>query len=100
MSVRNLVSDVKKVCYNVARSLTFEQDNDVTWVNFKSGIATTLDKMVSGYGISGYKIIKDEDRDEAKNKGVICAKIYLFPVYPVEDFYIDIILSDDDVTVQ
>ena len=29
LNVRNLISDVKKLCYQVARSLTFEQDNDV-----------------------------------------------------------------------
>ena len=100
MNVRNLVSDVKKVCYQTARSLTFEQDNDVLWVNFKGMIAPTLDRMVSGYGLTGYKIVKDEEHPALDDKGVVCAKIYLYPVYPVEDFYISIILSDDDVVVE
>ncbi len=100
LNVRNLVCDVKKVCYSVARSLTFEQNNDVLWVNFKAGIAPTLDRMVSGYGISGYKIVRDTERAEASAKATVCARIYLYPVYPVEDFYIDIILSDDEITVE
>ena len=100
LNVRNLVSDIKKLCYSVARSLTFEQDNDVTWVNFKGGLAPTLDRMVSGYGITGYKIVRDDDNPARDKKGVICAKIYIYPVYPVEDFYINIVLSDEDVVVE
>lgn len=100
LNIRNLVSDVKKVCYDVGRSLTFEPDNDVTWINFKGSIAPTLDRMVSGYGISGYKIVRDEARAEAALRATICAQIYLYPVYPVEDFYINIVLTDDEVTVE
>ena len=100
LNIRNLVSDVKKTCYRAARSLTFEQNTEVLWVNFKSKIAPTLDRMLSGYGISGYKIIRDTEHEKAAEKATICAKVILYPVYAVEDFYITIVLKDDEITVE
>ena len=100
LNIRNLVSDVKKTAYKVARQLTFEQNNDVLWVNFKSLIAPTLDRMLSGYGISGYKIIRDTEHAKASEKATVCAKIILYPVYAVEDFYITIVLKDDEISVE
>lgn len=99
LNIRNLISDVKKVAYRVARRLTFEQNSEVLWVNFKGLIAPTLDRMMSGYGISGYKIIRDTEHEKAQEKATICAKILLYPVYAVEDFYITIVLKDDEVSV-
>ena len=100
LNIRNLVSDVKKTCYRAARALTFEQNTEVLWVNFKSKIAPTLDRMLSGYGISGYKIIRDTEHEKAAEKATICAKVILYPVYAVEDFYITIVLKDDEITVE
>lgn len=100
LNIRNLVSDVKKTCYRAARTLTFEQNTEVLWVNFKSKIAPTLDRMLSGYGISGYKIVRDTQHEKAAEKATICAKVILYPVYAVEDFYITIVLKDDEITVE
>lgn len=100
LNIRNLVSDVKKTCYRAARKLTFEQNNDILWVNFKAEIAPTLDRMLSGYGISGYKIVRDLQHEKAAEKATLCAKIILYPVYAVEDFYITIVLKDDEVTIE
>lgn len=100
LNVRNLISDVKKLAYRVARQLTFEQNNDILWVNFKGLIAPTLDRMLSGYGISGYKIVRDTEHEKASEKATVCAKIILYPVYPVEDFYITIVLKDDEISVE
>ena len=99
LNVRNLISDIKKTCYRVARKVTFEQDTDILWVNFKSDIAKLLDRMKSGYGISGYKIVRDNDRAEATKKATLCAKIIIYPTYAVEDFYITVVLQDDEVSV-
>lgn len=100
LNIRNLVSDVKKVCYRTARKLTFEQNNEILWLNFKAEVSPTLDRMVSGYGLSGYKIVRNTAHEKAKEKATLCVKIYLYPVYPVEDFYIDIVLKDDEITVE
>lgn len=100
LNIRNLVSDVKKTCYRTARKLTFEQDTDILWINFKAEISKLLNQMKSGYGISGYKIIRDTTHARAKDKATICAKVILYPTYAVEDFYITIVLKDDEVTVE
>ena len=100
LNIRNLLCDVKKVVYRSARALTFEQDNEVLWINFKSKIAPTLDRMLSGYGISGYKIIRNTQHEKANEKATVCARIILYPTYAVEDFYIDIVLKDGEVAVE
>jgi hypothetical protein len=100
LNIRNLVSDVKKTCYRTARAMTFEQDTDVLWINFKAEISKLLNRMVTGYGISGYKILRDTTHARAAEKATICAKVVLYPTYAVEDFYITIVLKDDEVTVE
>ena len=100
LNTRNLISDIKKTAYSVARKLTFEQNNDILWVNFKGLISPTLDRMLRGYGISGYKIVRDTEHEKASEKATVCAKIILYPVYAVEDFYITIVLKDDEVNVE
>lgn len=99
LNVRNLISDIKKTCYRAARKSTFEQDTDILWVNFKSDIAKLLERMKSGYGISGYKIVRDHDHAEATKKATLCAKIIIYPTYAVEDFYITVVLQDNEVSV-
>ena len=100
LNIRNLVSDIKKICYRTARKLTYEQNNDILWINFKAEIAPTLDRMLSGYGISGYKFVRDTEHEKANEKATLCAKIIIYPVYPVEDFYITIVLEDEEITVE
>ena len=95
LNVRNLVSDVKKVAYTAAKSLLFEQDSNILWLNFKSAVEPTLDQMMSGYGISGYKIIRVPTSEKAK----VVATIKIFPMYAVEDFEITVTLADQEVTV-
>jgi hypothetical protein len=99
LNIRNLISDIKKTCYRTARKATFEQDTDILWVNFKSEIAKLLERMKSGYGISGYKIVRDYDHAMAAEKATLCAKIIIYPTYAVEDFYITVVLQDDEVSV-
>lgn len=98
LNIRNMVSDVKKQCYKTAKLLTFEQNNDLLFLNFKSKITPLLDQMVTGYGIKGYKVVKDLDKLQqlGNPKATLCIKILLVPVYPVEDFFIAVILSDSE----
>ena len=99
LNIRNMVSDIKKVCYRACRYSTFEQNNDILWVNLKSKITPTLNRMLSGYGLSGYDIVRDTAREAELGKAVCAFQIILYPVYPVEDFYISILLKDDEVTI-
>lgn len=96
LNLRSLVCDVKKTVYAACRRYMFEQNNDVLWVSFKSAIAPTLEKMVAGYGIESYKIVKLPTREKAK----IVAEIILTPIYAVEDFEVTIVLTDSELTVE
>ena len=96
LNIRNLVSDVKKQLFLACQSLLFEQNTDVLWVNFLSAVTPLLDKMVSGYGISNYKIIRENPSD----RSVITATIRLYPVYAVESFDLTIYLQNGDVEVE
>ena len=93
LNIRNLVSDVKKQLFVACQSLLFEQNTDILWVNFLSLITPILDKMVSGFGIHTYKIIKLPNSDKTQ----INVKIRLYPIYAVESFDITIYLNDKGV---
>ena len=93
LNIRNLVSDVKKQLFVACQSLLFEQNTDVLWVNFLSLVTPILDKMVSGFGIHTYKIIKLPNSDKTQ----INVKIRLYPIYAVESFDITIYLNDEGV---
>lgn len=96
LNIRNLISDVKKQVYVTAKKYMFEQNTDILWVNFKAGITPLLDRMQSGQGLSGYKIIKGTTDEKAK----VAATIKLYPYYAVEEFEITVIISDEEVTVE
>lgn len=95
LNVRNLVSDVKKEVYRTARKLTFEQNSDVLWVNFKAEISPLLDRMLHGYGVSAYRLLLDTNHPRFNERATLCVKIMLSPIESVEDFYVSIILTDD-----
>lgn len=96
LNIRNLVSDVKKQAYMAAQSLMFEQNTDILWINFKALMTPMLDRMKSGYGISGYKMIKGTPKDKTKLE----CEIRLYPVYAVESFDVYITLSDEEIVVE
>lgn len=96
LNIRSLANDVKKEVYNTANKLTFELNNDVLWLNFKASIEPMLDRMVSGNGLSDYKLI----RKTSSKRATIEAIIRLYAIEAVENFDITIELSDSYVSVQ
>lgn len=96
LNIRNLVSDIKKEVYRTARKLTFEQNNDVLWVNFKAEVSPLLERMLHGYGISSYKLQLDTQHPRFNERATLCVKIIISPIEPVEDFYVTIIMQDDE----
>jgi hypothetical protein len=96
-----LICDIKKVAYTAAKSLLFEQNTEILWNKFKTQLTPTLDKMVHGYGLSSYKIIKATTKYDGTPlaKGEIAAVIRIVPVYAVEDFEITVVMTDEGVEV-
>ena len=95
LNIRQLVSDVKRTVFVASRRMTFEQDNDILWINFKSLITPMLDRMLYGNGITAYNLLKQKTNEKAKLK----AKIILQCVEAVEDFDITISLTDSESTI-
>lgn len=90
LNIRNLVSSIKKVLFTTSRGLTFEQNSDILWINFKSGITPLLDQMVTGNGIADYRLIKKKSDKKATLKAVI----RIVPIEAVEDFDLTIEMAD------
>lgn len=102
LNIRNMISDIKKVAYRVAKSLIYEQNNETLWLNFKSQVAPFLEQLKSGSGIADYKLLKLDTHYNGSSLGkeeFACA-IRIIPVYSVESFEITIVVSDADVEVQ
>ena len=93
LNIRNMVSDIKKSAVTAAKRCIFEQNTDILWINFKSYISPLLDQMSSGYGLSGYRIIKQTSPSPVK----IVAIIRIYPIYAVESFDITIELSNESL---
>ena len=52
--------------------------------------------MVSGAGISGYKVVKGAPSD----KTLITATVIIYPIYAVEQFEITVYLTDNELSVE
>lgn len=92
LNVRNLISSIKKTVFIAAKRYTFEQNDDILWLNFTSAITPILDRMMSGSGIGGYKITKVK----ANAKARLAARIQIVPIEAVEDFDIEIEIVDSE----
>lgn len=101
LNTRNMISDIKKVAYDTCKKLMFEQDSDILWLNFKSSMSPLLDRLQSGNGISGYKLIRGTKKYDGTNltRGEMAAVIKIFPKYAIEYFEITVVVADEDVVV-
>lgn len=94
LNTRNMISDIKKVCYSAAKSLMFEQNSSIVWLEFKGKISPYLERLKAGNGISGYSLVKLESVAERFS----CA-LHIYPVDAIESFEITIFVDDNDVNV-
>ena len=91
LNIRNGLSAIKKVMYEASRKYTFEQNTETLWINFQSYVTPLLDRMQSGNGILGYTFIRQRTDAKARLK----ARLNLVPVEAVEDFDLEVYLTDD-----
>lgn len=90
LNIRQLCCTIKKTLYRAARKFTFEPNSDTLWANFCAEIRPTLEKMRTGQGIRGYKII----RENTSQKAVLRATIKIVPIEAVEDFDLTVEMTD------
>lgn len=95
LNIRNMVSDVKKIIFRTCQKCMFEQNNDILWINFQAQITPTLEQMISGSGLSGYKIIKGTTTEKAK----LVATVVLFPIFSLESIEVEVRLEDEEISV-
>ena len=96
LNVRMLLCDIKKQIFHAAMRCTFEPNDDIVWINFKTLANSLLDRMKSGRGISWYKWTKEV----APRKAMIKATLTIRPIEAVESFDINIILTDEEATIE
>ena len=96
LNVRMLLCDIKKQIFHAAMRCTFEPNDDIVWINFKTLASSLLDRMKSGRGISWYKWTKEI----APRKAMIKATLTIRPIEAVESFDINIVLTDEEATIE
>lgn len=90
LNIRNIVASIKKTLFIASRGQTFEQNNDILWINFKAQITPLLDQMMTGNGIADYRLIKQKSSKKATFKAII----RIVPIEAVEDFDLTVELVD------
>ena len=95
LNVRLLVCDIKKQLYHSALRMTFEPNDDIAWLNYKTLNNTLLDRMQSGRGIQWYRWAKLSTNEKATLKALLTIK----PIEALEYFDITVNLTDSDVEI-
>lgn len=90
LNITHIVCDITDKAWLASKKYTFEQNNDVLWVNFKSEITPLLDKLQSGSQILASRMIKLK----SQGRGRLEAQIDITPIEAVEDFKINVNLTD------
>lgn len=88
--------DIKKQIYHAAMRVTFEPNDDIVWINFKTLANTLLENMKSGRGLRWYKWKKEV----VSQKALIKATLTIQPIEAVESFDFTIVLTDEDTTIE
>ena len=101
LNVRMLLCDIKKQIYGAATRVTFEPNDDITWLNFKGLVNNLLDRMQNGRGLEWYHWYKEfaDDGHGNRRKATIKATLSIKPIEAVEYFDITVYLTDEDAVV-
>ena len=95
INVRRLVIYMKKQISILATQVIFEQNTDATWLRFKGLIQPFLDNVLTGYGISDYRLILDKTTTTADliDQNILYAKIMVKPTRAIEYIAIDFTIA-------
>jgi phage tail sheath protein FI len=95
INVRRLVIYMKKQISILATQVLFQQNTDATWLVFKSLIQPFLDNVLTGYGISDYRLILDKTTTTADliDQNILYAKIMVKPTRAIEYIAIDFTIA-------
>lgn len=96
LNCRLLITEVKRALYNAAIKYMFENDNNVLWVNFKSLVEKTLEKMVANNGLQRYSVVKEVSKERA----TLTATVTIWLIEPIEKFDLTVNITDSYVNIE
>ena len=102
LSLRSAVADIKKVLYEASQATLFEQNTDITWLNFKSKVTPLLDRMEANHILEDYSIVRyminPEDGTPVPAYKILGA-IKIRPINSIEVFDLTVNLENTSVTM-
>ncbi len=95
INVRRLVIYLKKQISILSTQVLFEQNVQATWTRFKGLVDPFLAGVMTGYGISDYRLVLDESTTTADliDQNVMYAKIMIKPTRAIEYIAIDFVVA-------
>ena len=94
INVRRLVIYLKKQISILATQVLFEQNVEATWLRFKNLVEPFLSNVLSGFGITDYRLVLDENTTtpDLIDQNVMYAKIMIKPARAIEYIAIDFVV--------
>jgi len=94
INVRRLVIYLKKQISILATQVLFEQNVEATWLRFKNLVEPFLSNVLSGFGITDYRLVLDESTTtpDLIDQNVMYAKIMIKPARAIEYIAIDFVV--------
>ena len=95
INVRRLMIFVKKRISQMATTVLFDPNVQVTWRRFLSSVNPFLSEVKANFGLSDYKVVLDETTTtpELVDRNIMYAQIFLKPTRAIEFIAIDFNIS-------
>ena len=95
INVRRLVIYLKKQISILSTQILFEQNVQATWTRFKALVEPFLSNVLTGFGITDYRLILDESTTtpDLIDQNIMYAKIMIKPARAIEYIAIDFVIA-------
>ena len=103
LNLRSAVADIKKVLYDASRDILFEQNTDITWINFKSKVTPLLDRMLGSHIIDDYSIVRymyDPQSGLEVPSYKILGVVKIRPINSIEVLELEVRLDNANTTIE
>jgi len=96
INVRRLLIFLKKQISNVASTLLFDQNVQVTWNRFRGQVEPFLQSVKTRLGLTDFKLVLDETTTtpDLIDRNILYAQIFLKPARSIEFIAIDFVITD------
>lgn len=100
INVRRLLIDIKRKVSNVAKRLTFEQNDSVTRGRLKTSVDELLTTVQAGGGIEKFRVVCDETNNTSAEieQNKLVARIAVVPTRTIEFISIDFVVTNNGIS--